>query len=54
MSEVCDKMKKMAGELASQQGGTNRKLEGTDYKVAADKNGGKDLSGHSAGGGDGK
>lgn len=48
---VGEKMTKMASTLASEQGGTNRSLEGTDYKVAADKNGGKDLSGHSAGGG---
>lgn len=54
MSEVCDKMKKMAGTLAVEQGGTNRSLDGTDYKVAADKNGGKDVSGHSAGSGGGK
>ena len=47
---VGEKMTKMAGNLASQQGGTNRNLEGTDYKVAPDKNGGKDYSGHSAGG----
>lgn len=48
---VGDKMAKMAADLASKQGGTNRSLEGTSHSTPSDKPDGKDFTGNSAGGG---